>query len=96
MTEQSWTPSTITPGHLQKLVKHGFVMAVELEACHVVEDPAFPAPVEGCVVPFVVFYEWGFVTLVHRFLCLLLWYYSLELHHLTTSGVLHIVAFVTL
>jgi hypothetical protein len=71
-------------------------MAVELEACHVVEDPAFPAPVEGCVVPFVVFYEWGFVTLVHRFLCLLLWYYSLELHHLTTSGVLHIVAFVTL
>jgi hypothetical protein len=32
----------------------------------------------------------------HRLLCSLLWYYSLELHHLTPSRVLHITAFVTL
>jgi hypothetical protein len=32
----------------------------------------------------------------HRLLHLLLQFYSLELHHLTPSGVPHIVAFVTL
>jgi hypothetical protein len=33
---------------------------------------------------------------LHWFLHLLLWHYDLELHHLTPSGVLHIVAFMTL
>jgi hypothetical protein len=32
----------------------------------------------------------------HQFLCLLLRYYGLDLHHLTPSGVLHITEFVTL
>jgi hypothetical protein len=36
--EQDWTPSTVTPSHLQNLVKHGFMAAAELEACHVPED----------------------------------------------------------
>jgi hypothetical protein len=102
MVEQDWTPSTITPGHLQKLVKHGFVAVTELEACRVPEDPALPAPMEGYVVSFVAFYEWGFAATLHRFLCShrflysLLWYYGHELHHLTPSGVLHIAAFMTL
>jgi hypothetical protein len=32
----------------------------------------------------------------HRFLCSLLQFYNLELHHLTPSGILHMVAFITL
>jgi hypothetical protein len=32
----------------------------------------------------------------HRFHCSLLQFYNLELHHLTPSGILHMVAFVTL
>jgi hypothetical protein len=32
----------------------------------------------------------------HRVLCSLLQFYDLELHHLTTSGILHITTFVTL
>jgi hypothetical protein len=32
----------------------------------------------------------------HRFLCCLLQFYGLELHHLTPSGILHMAAFVTL
>jgi hypothetical protein len=32
----------------------------------------------------------------HPFLRSLLWYYGLELHHLTPSGVLHIAVFITL
>jgi hypothetical protein len=42
MVEQDWTSSTITPGHLQKLIKHGFLAVTEHKACHVLEDPAFP------------------------------------------------------
>jgi hypothetical protein len=48
------------------------------------------------VVSFVAFYERGFSMPLHWFLHLLLWHYDLELHHLTPSGVLHIVAFMTL
>jgi hypothetical protein len=48
------------------------------------------------VVSFTVFYEWGFGMPPHRFLCSLLRCYCLELHYLTPSGVLHIVAFMTL
>jgi hypothetical protein len=69
MAEQDWTPSTVTPGHLQKLMKHGFMAAVKLEAYCVPEDPAFPAPMEGYVVSFVAFYERGFDMPLHRFPC---------------------------
>jgi hypothetical protein len=50
----------------------------------------------GYVVACVVFYERGFSVPSHQFLHSLLWYYGLELHHLTHSGILHIAAFVTL
>jgi hypothetical protein len=80
------------PSHLQKLVKYGFMLVAELEACHVLDDAAFPAPARG----YVVFYEQGFDMPLHQFLRSPLWYYDLELHHLTPSGVLHIAAFVTL
>jgi hypothetical protein len=45
------------PGHLQKLVKQGFMTVVELAVCHVPEDPAFPSHAEGYVVSFMAFYE---------------------------------------
>jgi hypothetical protein len=77
-------------------MKHGFMAAVELEVCQVLEDPVFPMPVEGYMVSFTMFYERGFGMPPHRFLCSLLQYYSLELHHLTPSRVLHIAAFITL
>jgi hypothetical protein len=84
------------PGYLQKLVKHGFMAVAEHEACRLLEDPMFPAPVEGYMVSFVSFYKRGFDTPLHRFLHSLLRYYGLELHHLTSLGVLHIAAFMTL
>jgi hypothetical protein len=96
MVKQDWTPSTIMPGHLEKLMKQGFMVAAELKACCVPGDLTFPAPAEGYVASFVAFYEWIFSMPPHRFLRSLLWYYSLELHYLTPSGVLRIAAFVTL
>jgi hypothetical protein len=90
MAEQDWTPSIITPGHPQKLMKYGFMAAVDLEASRVPEDPVFPAPADGYMVSFVAFYERGLSTPPHWFLRSLLQYYDLELHHLTPSGVLYI------
>jgi hypothetical protein len=48
------------PGHLQKLVKQGFMTAAELVTCRVPEDLAFLAPAEGYIVSFMAFYEQGF------------------------------------
>jgi hypothetical protein len=92
MAEQGWTPSKPR----QKLMKLGFMLVTLLEACPVPEDLAFPMPMEEYVVPFAAFYEQGFIEPPHEFLCSFLWYYGLELHDLTPSGVLHIVAFMTL
>jgi hypothetical protein len=50
----------------------------------------------GYMVACTAFYERGFSVPSHWFLCSLLQFYDLELHHLTPSRVLHIAAFVTL
>jgi hypothetical protein len=72
------------------------MVAAELEACRVPEDPAFPTPVAGYVVSFVVFDERGFIIPPHQFLRSLLQYYGLKIYYLAPLGVLHIMAFVTL
>jgi hypothetical protein len=46
----------VTLGHLESLANQGFMVAMELTACRVLEDPAFPTPVKGDVVTFVAFY----------------------------------------
>jgi hypothetical protein len=63
MAEQDWTPSSVTLGHLQKLMKHRFMSVTELEAYRVPMDPALPAPVEGYVVSFTTFYGRGLACL---------------------------------
>jgi hypothetical protein len=45
---------------------------VELATCHVLEDPASPAPAGGYTVSCMAFYKQRFGVLSHRFLCLLL------------------------
>jgi hypothetical protein len=96
MAEQDWTPSKVMQGNLQILMNQGFMIAAELAACRVPEDPVFPAPTDRYVVTFMAFYERGFGVPSHQFLRSLLWYYRLELHNLTPSGVLHIASFMTL
>jgi hypothetical protein len=72
------------------------MMVMELVACRLLEDPAFPAPMKGYVVTFVAFYEQGFGMPSLWFLRFLLRHYGLELHNLTPLGVLHIATSVTL
>jgi hypothetical protein len=72
------------------------MIAAELATCCVPEDPASPPPVGGYVMACMVFYELGFGVPSHRFLRSLLQFYGFKLQHLTPSGILHIVAFMTL
>jgi hypothetical protein len=60
MVVQGWIHSTVTQCHLHKLAKQGFMTAAELTGCRVPKDPTFPAPAEGYVVSFLVFYEQEF------------------------------------
>jgi hypothetical protein len=96
MAEQDWTPSTIMLGHLQKLMKHGFMSTAELKACQVPKDHALPAPMEGHMVSFMAFHDQAFGVPSHPFLLSLLRYYGPVLHHRTPSGVLHINIFISL
>jgi hypothetical protein len=72
------------------------MMAVELTTGHVSEDPASPMPVGGYIMACAAFYERGFGVPLHQFLRSLLQLYGFKLHHMIPSGILHIVAFVTL
>jgi hypothetical protein len=77
-------------------MSQGYMIVAELANYHVSEDPASLASAGGNVMVCVAFYGRGFGIPPYRFLHSLLKFYDLELHHLTPSGILHMVAFVTL
>jgi hypothetical protein len=81
---------------LAKPHESGYMITVEFATCRVPDDPVSPALAVGYVMACTTFYEREFNVPSHQFLCCLLEFYSLELHHLTPSGMLHMVAFVTL
>jgi hypothetical protein len=72
------------------------MIAAELATCRVPKDHASPALTGGFVVAWAAFYERGFSVASNRFLHSLLYFYDLELHHLTPSRILHMAAFMTL
>jgi hypothetical protein len=57
MVELGWTMSEVTQEHLQNLMSQGYMIAVELATCRVLEDPTSPALVRGYVVACTAFYE---------------------------------------
>jgi hypothetical protein len=96
MPESSWPALEVMQEHLQHLVSQRYMVVAELATCCLPKDYASPAPAGGYVVACMAFYERGFGVPSHRFLRSLLRSYGLELHHLTPSGILHMVAFMTL
>jgi hypothetical protein len=98
MAGLGWSMSVVMQEHLQNLVSLGYITATELATCRVPKDPTSPVSTwgGGYVMVCAMFYEGGFVVPSQRFLRSLLQFYSLEMHHLTPSGILHMAAFVTL
>jgi hypothetical protein len=92
----AWPALVVTQEYLKNLVSKGYMTAAEFVTCLVPVGPVSPTPAKGFVMACVVLYEWGFGLPSHRFLHSLLRSYGLELHHLTLSGILHVVALVTL
>jgi hypothetical protein len=79
IAELRWSALEVTQEHLQNLVSQGHMIAVELATYRVPANPASLAPVGGYVMGCTMFFERGFGVPSHRFLCLLLQFYSLEL-----------------
>jgi hypothetical protein len=50
MAESGWPASEVTQEHLQNPVSQGYMTRAELATCHVLENPASPAPVGGYIV----------------------------------------------
>jgi hypothetical protein len=82
---------------MEELLSRGLLLArtmVEVWWLPDVHDS--PAPPAGYVVSFTVFHKWGFASPPHQFLCGLLDYYKIELHHLNQNGIQHQASFVVL
>jgi hypothetical protein len=76
--------------------RKGYMTMVEFATSVVLVRSVSHALAKGFVVVCAAFFEWGFGLPPHQFLCSLLRSYGLEQHHLTSSGILHMAAFVTL
>jgi hypothetical protein len=76
--------------------RKGYMTMVEFATSVVLVGSVSHALAKGFVVVCAAFFEWGFGLPPHQFLCSLLRSYGLEQHHLTSSGILHMAAFVTL
>jgi hypothetical protein len=77
-------------------MSQGYMIAAELAIYRVPEDPASLGLAGGYIMACMAFYERVCGVPSHRFLHSLLQFYGLELQHLTPSGILHTMTFVTL
>ena len=80
---------------LATFVGKGLLLPKEVAHWRAPAGEDFPRPRDGEVVSFLVIHERGLGYPVHRFLRGLLKEWGLELQHLNSTGVLHIVDFVT-
>jgi hypothetical protein len=88
------TASTLTDGDLAKARKEGFLA----ESAEVVfpSTEVIPTPQPRFRVMFLAFLLHGLSLPAHKFLCGLLFIYSVQLHQLTPNSILHIACFITL
>ena len=94
---EPWCRSDITLQCLEGLVRYGLLCPwTTAEEWQLPSNEDTLLPLEGYVVSFACFHEWGFTNPAHKFLRGLLDYYKVELQHLTPNGVQHIAAFVIL
>jgi len=92
-----WCRSDITLQHLEGLVRRGLLCArTTTEEWRLPGDEDALSPLDGYVVSFAHFHEWGFTTPTYKFLQGLLHYYKLVLQHLNPNEIQHIAAFITL
>src|SRR4051812_44615408 len=81
-------------GDLRKLRERGLIPQ-DKQAVKIPGDEVTPRPPAGFRVMFVAFVLWGLSLPVHYFLRGLLFFYGIQLHHLSPISILHIACFIT-
>jgi len=94
--EQVWQRSTVTEGHLHRMVKDGVLPEKEIIGWCAVDGEAFPTTNTGEIVVFEPFFYRGFSVPTSRFFRGLLHFYKIELIHLNLNSILHISTFILL
>jgi hypothetical protein len=86
-----WAASSVTERRLEELVEDRLLRPRTSRLQPEWITPPLghrePAPLEGYVVSFVCFHERGFGVLASVFMCALLHYYRVELHHLAPNTI---------
>jgi hypothetical protein len=89
-----WVPSSFEESDLKKAQKEGFLLAATPVIFPI--DKRVPLPLKGYRVMFLAFLLRGLSLPSDKFLCGLLFVYSMQLHQLTLNPILHIAFFITL
>jgi hypothetical protein len=91
LSVDEWAASSVTEKRLEELVHDELLRPKtsrsQPEWIAPPSDHREPAPPEGYVVSFICFHERGFDVLASPFMCALLHYYKVELHHLAPNAV---------
>ena len=83
-----WCRSDVILQRLEGLIRRGLLCELTAtEEWWLPSNEDAPSSLEGYVVSFAHFHEWGFTTPTHKFLWGLLNYYNVELQHLTPNGI---------
>ena len=95
VTDGGWRRSETRESDLRKLRERGLIPQ-DREAVKLPGNEVIPRPPSGYRVMFLAFVMRGFSFPVHDFLRGLLFFYGIQLHHLSPNSLLHIACFITL
>src|SRR4051812_25644442 len=94
VTDGGWRRLETRESDLRKLRERGLIPQ-DREAVKLPGNEVIPSPPSGYRVMFLAFVLRGFYFPVHDFLCGLLFFYGIQLHHLSPNSLLHIACFIT-
>src|SRR6185503_16647985 len=93
---EGWEPSKCSRSDLESLVKQGFLASESVIQWHPAFGDACPYENTGEIIGFVPYFERGFSLPGSDFFFGLLYYYWIQLHHLTPNSFGHMSVFVHL
>ena len=94
--EEGWEPSKYSRSDLEVLVKQGFSPSESVFQWRPTFGDARPYENTGEIIGFVPYFERGFNLPGSNFFSRLLYYYGIQLHHLTPNSFVHMSVFVHL
>ena len=94
--DEGWEPSKCSRSDLESLVKQGFLASESVIQWRPAFGDARPYENTGEIVGFLPYFERGLGLPCSNFVSVLLYYYGIQLHHLTPNSFVHKIVFVHL